>query len=273
MDKRIEEKDNAIVGLDQMVQNLRRELDSARNDLAAAQAAVPPPASIVETQSSPSHNTVPFLEMGPDDAPPPIRESLYARVHGQEVWEKDGLELLSLHNVPTDEWIVNATKVVGTCDLDAKYTYETDEITLVSALLDLGRGTSESGQFIRPMQEYFNRFQRIIDRGFKMMIYMPAEFEPSLKLDPARVKVIHFTVQDLKTYFPYWDRLHAIRKSKLWQAQAAYIGCVWFCAMQSCVAIVCTHAIVIVLIVLFRACLWACRVGVAVQLLENSAAE
>lgn len=37
-------------------------------------------------------------------------------------------------------------------------------------------------------------------------------------------QVVDFDVEKLKTYFPYWDRLHAIRKSALWQAQASYIG-------------------------------------------------
>lgn len=202
-----------ILALDETVQRLRKELAEGRAAVSQQRTA--------RTASS----AVPFAVLGPDDAPPQLEESLYKRVHGFEPWEKDGLSVLQLHNIPNDDWIANATKVVSTCDLETQPAYETEEITLVTALLDLGRGKAESGSFIRPMQEYFNRFQRIINRGFKMVIYMPQEFEASLVLDPARVKVVHFTVDDLKTYFPYWDRLHAVRKSKLWQAQAEYIGC------------------------------------------------
>jgi hypothetical protein len=90
--------------------------------------------------------------------------------------------------------------------------YDSEEITLVSTLLDLGRGGKDSGTFQRSMQEYFNRFQRIIDRGFKMVIFMPEEFKQHLKLDPERVHVVPFTLDQLKEYFPYWDRVQEVRR-------------------------------------------------------------
>ena len=94
----------------------------------------------------------------------------------------------------------------------------------MAALLDLGRGNAASGTFKRPMQEYYNRFQKIIDRGFKMVIFMPKEFEAHLRLDYSRIKVIHFEAGALRSYFPYWDRVEAIRASKLWEKQAEYVG-------------------------------------------------
>lgn len=42
---------------------------------------------------------------------------------------------------------------------------------------------------LQPMTEYFNRFQKILDRGFKMIVYMPSKFIPSLKIDTTRVTV------------------------------------------------------------------------------------
>lgn len=58
-----------------------------------------------------------------------------------------------------------------------------NEITWVSLLLDLKRGEGGNKQFQRSMSEYYSRFQRIIDRGFKMVIFVPKEFEQHLKLD------------------------------------------------------------------------------------------
>ena len=72
--------------------------------------------------------------------------------------------------------------------------------------------------------EYYNRFNRILDRGFKMVIFIPPAFEEHLHIDKSRHFVIHMNATALTTYFPYWDRLQAIRTSKLWNAQADITG-------------------------------------------------
>jgi hypothetical protein len=115
------------------------------------------------------------------------------------------------------------------------------------------------------MDEYFRRFQIVLDRGegpraqcaprraplrrapspaaslraplarprlppaspsvgFKMVIFIPAEFEQHLKIDKSRVHVVHMTAADLRTYFPYWERLQGIRTSKLMQDQGVATG-------------------------------------------------
>jgi hypothetical protein len=60
--------------------------------------------------------------------------------------------------------------------------------------------------------------------GFKMVIFIPAEFEQHLKIDKSRVHVVHMTAADLRTYFPYWERLQGIRTSKLMQDQGVATG-------------------------------------------------
>ena len=60
--------------------------------------------------------------------------------------------------------------------------------------------------------------------GFQMIIYIPPEFEAHLKIDKSRVHIIHMHGADLQTYFPYWDRLQAIRTSKLWKHQGDVAG-------------------------------------------------
>jgi hypothetical protein len=137
-----------------------------------------------------------------------------------------------------------------------------DEVVWVSALFDLKRGEAGNGEFHRPMEEYYRRFQIVLDRGFKMVIFIPQvrvapaalqadpeprahryphprpaphprrpppraraqHFEPHLKIDYARVKVIYMNMTDLQAYFPYWDRIQSIRLSQLWQSQAEAAG-------------------------------------------------
>ena len=102
-----------------------------------------------------------------------------------------------------------------------------DEFTMVTTLMDLKRGEATNGQFKRPMSEYFARFQRVIDRGFKMVIFMPAEFDKSLRLDPKKHKVIHMTTEDLEQYFSYYARVQQVRTSDLWQRQGKALNWLW----------------------------------------------
>jgi hypothetical protein len=72
------------------------------------------------------------------------------------------------------------------CPLDSPWPGSEDfseDITIVSVLLDLKRGESGNAQFQRSMSEYYARFQRILDRGFKMVIFVPSDFEEHLNID------------------------------------------------------------------------------------------
>ena len=55
-----------------------------------------------------------------------------------------------------------------------------------------------------------------------MVIYIPAAFEEHLKIDKSRIHVIHMNAPDLHSYFPYFERLQAIRTSKLWNDQVCF---------------------------------------------------
>lgn len=57
-----------------------------------------------------------------------------------------------------------------------------------------------------------------------MVIFMPASFDSHLRLDPAKHLVIHFTVDDLERYFPYYERLTKVRTSDVWNRQAKETG-------------------------------------------------
>ena len=80
-------------------------------------------------------------------------------MHDAHDGQETNRKLLELHNLPTMDWLKEANAIAGRCDLNEHYDYDTDEITVVTTLLDLGRGSTESGSFIRPMTEYYRRLQ------------------------------------------------------------------------------------------------------------------
>ena len=57
-----------------------------------------------------------------------------------------------------------------------------------------------------------------------MIIFVPPEFEAHLNVDRSRIYVIHMNMTQLEGYFPYYDRVQAIRTSKLWNQQADMTG-------------------------------------------------
>jgi len=203
------------------------------------------------------------------ESPPPILPSHYALVNGVEPFERHDVKPFDLHVIPTDEWYFRAKKATDRCDLELSYDVPgadkglADKVVWVSGLFDLKRGEHGNNAFKRDISEYFERFQRILDRGeanagwrkverergrcwavvtathlcsplpspppialagFEMVIFVPAEFENHLRIDKSRVHVIHMTGAQLMTYFPYYDRVQAIRTSKLWNEQAAMTG-------------------------------------------------
>lgn len=128
------------------------------------------------------------------------------------------LPIWELHTQPSEGWVERGRQILDQCTLDAPDDTTLagenpnpavkGDITLVTALLDLGRGGETNGMFKRGMEEYFARFQRILDRGFPMVVYMPAEFREHLRIDEARVQVRELTVDGLKDealFGPYWN--------------------------------------------------------------------
>lgn len=113
------------------------------------------------------------------DEYPKIVPSHFAMVHGSEPYEQPNLKVWDLHVVPTDDWYERAKKATDRCDLELHGKIQgaenglDDKIVWVSALFDLKRGEGKMGEFQRPMEEYYRRFQIVLDRGFQMIIYIP----------------------------------------------------------------------------------------------------
>lgn len=131
----------------------------------------------------------PLDEVG--ENPPPIVDSHYKRMFGMEPFERLGLTPFDLHVVPTDDWYVRAKNATDRCDLELSEQVTgaekglADKVVWVSGLFDLKRGEGGNGEFVRPMSEYFARFQRILDRGScppVLVQALPAKHLPSLAL-------------------------------------------------------------------------------------------
>ena len=180
--------------------------------------------------------------------------------------ERADLRAWDLHTYPTDDWYERAKKATDRCDLELTQQWTgaknglADKVVWVTGLFDLKRGESGNKEFQRGMDEYFRRFQNVIDCGFEMVIFMPLSFKQHLRIDDKKHFIIdlnggwrscgcggcdapptsasarapltsaphpfafHRAATDLHTYFPYYDRLTAIRTSKLWSAQGDIAG-------------------------------------------------
>lgn len=127
---------------------------------------------------------------------PSIAPSHYAELHGIEPFERSDLKAWDLHVYPTDDWYERAKKATDRCDLEMTKQWTgaakgvDDKVVWVTGLFDLKRGESGNKEFQRGMDEYFRRFQGVIDCGFDMIIFMPAQFKANLKLDDKKHVVI-----------------------------------------------------------------------------------
>jgi hypothetical protein len=140
-----------------------------------------------------------------------------------------GAESYSLYKQPGAEWLKRAQEKVEPHLPRLKHALNhihdpEQRITFVACLFDMGRDKLEG--FERKFDEYINRFQRIIDLGFPMLIFMEGDKISKFNWDRNKdVMVIPFTVKDLVAKYPnYFDRIEEIRHSGLYKRQAEETG-------------------------------------------------
>ena len=110
--------------------------------------------------------------------------------------ERADLRPWDLHTYPTDDWYERAKKATDRCDLELTQQWTgaknglADKVVWVTGLFDLKRGESGNKEFQRGMDEYFRRFQNVIDCGFEMVIFMPLSFKQHLRIDDKK----HFII-------------------------------------------------------------------------------
>ena len=164
------------------------------------------------------------------EPPPPMPPSHFALVHGIEPFERVNMKPWDLHTIPTDKWYDRAKAVTDECELELSYETQgaknglDDSVTLVTSLL--GWDFSPSRPVINPsvLAQEVSRLNRNLDRKFRMVLFIPRSLEEHLHLDPRLHFVIHMNASVLPKLFPFWDRVQAIRTSKLWTTQAAIAG-------------------------------------------------
>lgn len=151
---------------------------------------------------------------------------------GVEPFMKDGMDLFSLFLKPSTDWVQRCEDAIQTIEASQRQRAPgpslASDITIVTTLLDLKRATQAGTDFKRTMEEYYARFNYILIRGFKMLVFMPIEFKQHLRIQDDRVTIVHFPSEDIANYFPYYDRVQAIRTSPLWTQQAKALG--WLAA-------------------------------------------
>jgi hypothetical protein len=91
-------------------------------------------------------------------------------------------------------------------------------------LFDLGRDKLKG--FTRKFDEYIARFQRIVDLGLPMIIFMQGSRVSSLDWSKnKKVFIIPFEIADLVARYPkYFNRIEEIRLSPLYLRQAKHTG-------------------------------------------------
>jgi hypothetical protein len=112
---------------------------------------------------------------------------------GLEPFLRPNQELFNLFLKPSTEWIDHCLRVIREAHVSA-HTVEdstlSNDITIVTTLLDLKRATDAGNDFKRTMEEYYARFNYILDRGFKMIVFMPFEFKEHLRIQVCLICLI-----------------------------------------------------------------------------------
>lgn len=96
-------------------------------------------------------------------------------------------------------------------------------LTLVTALFDLGRGNLESG-FKRSFEQYKECFAKLLKVNYPMVIYCEESLAPMIwqHRSHENTKLIFKTLDDLRK-FPFYDQVQKIRQDPKWYGQSGWI--------------------------------------------------
>jgi hypothetical protein len=102
-------------------------------------------------------------------------------------------------------------------------------LTLVTGLFDLGRGTAAENLgtgFVRPFEHYLDHFARLLQVAAPMSIYIEPRHEPLVWQHRSRdnTRVFHRSVDSFRHEFPFYDRVQAIRRDPAWRSRAAWLA-------------------------------------------------
>lgn len=98
-------------------------------------------------------------------------------------------------------------------------------ITLVTALYDIGRGDLPSG-FNRKFEQYLECFSRMLTVDYPMIIYVPAELNEFVwkYRSKENTSIINKSVDDIRnSYFPFYNQVQQIRTKPEWINQSGWL--------------------------------------------------
>lgn len=97
-------------------------------------------------------------------------------------------------------------------------------ITIVTSLIDLGRGDLEGG-FARSFDKYLECFSKLLTVEFPMVIFCDAVVEEFVLKYRKRTNThfVRHTVDSLRK-FPFYDAVQKIRKDEAWLGQAGWLA-------------------------------------------------
>jgi hypothetical protein len=99
-----------------------------------------------------------------------------------------------------------------------------DQLTLVTALFDLGRGDLDDG-FSRGFDHYLECFDKLLKVDYPMVIFAPAEltgFINDRRLGK-KTRIITKELDDLKQ-FPFYDKVQQLRTNEEWYSRATWLA-------------------------------------------------
>lgn len=98
-----------------------------------------------------------------------------------------------------------------------------NNLTLVTALFDIGRGNLTSG-FNRSFDHYIESFIKLLKVNYPMVIYCDSDVEEIVWKHRSHdnTRIIHKTIEDLRN-FPFYDKVQEIRTSPEWINRSGWI--------------------------------------------------
>lgn len=168
-----------------------------------------------------------FMSVIVPDSRPPGRTTIVNTPH-----PRDGNDRLSYYR-PTIPFILkNMTwdkqieRLIETAPRQKEDEIQPDSLTLVSVLIDIGRGELES--FQRSFDEYLERTRGFLQYKFPKVLYLDSrrtkQFEPYQASVVGKLKIIPFHPDDIARNLPYFDQIQAIRRDPNWYSQANWLS-------------------------------------------------
>lgn len=107
----------------------------------------------------------------------------------------------------------------------SQYNFIPKSVTIVSALIDLGRGELDPS-FRRPFSEYIRRMQSFLQYDFPKVLFLDEEHfdevKPYLDKSPSPIKVYFKSKEDLRKLW-YFDGIQKIRTDSRWYSRAGWL--------------------------------------------------